>query len=265
MDEGPERARLRLRPNRAFYDTYEVLAPIPLTQALLKADETAGQEKMPQSTDTPPARDATTTVASAAAVAASAAAVSPPSPNAEDAGKSPAAELAADGDSDATAGAGAAATEAQLTTVAAAAAAMDSDDGDPMPSMINIVEGGSSVAAIAALVKTMSETVGVVKGKTRRNSALTSVFDLDDTDTSALLELEELHRADAQEETGEVSRQWGLARGGVGEDGEGGVFFRFFLLSFGLYAFPWGVPVELDVPHSSQLLWLPWTCGCIFR
>lgn len=224
MDEGPERARLRLRPNHAFYDTYEVLAPAPaaVTPApLLKAGEEKPSSAVVQESS-PPSTDAAAAVgpaddvggeATVAAVAAVAAVVLPAAAAREDESEGEVMDMESpsDGDSVVTAKGGGEAAEqemakSQMLAVAAAAGAMGSEDSDPMPDVGPNVEGGSSsVAAIAALVKSMSETVGVGKGKTvKSGGALTGVFDLDDTDTSALLELEELNLEDIPEETEQV-------------------------------------------------------------
>lgn len=135
MDEGPERTRLHLRPNRDFYDTYEVLAPAP-------------------SSSSP-------TAASAAAAAA--------------------------------------------TGVAQAAVGTKGDSvALSSPPDASSTEASTGDAAIAALVKTMNASVGVVgKGGPGAKQPLTSVYDLDDTDCSALLELEELHLEDAAPGGGE--------------------------------------------------------------
>lgn len=216
MDEGPERARLRLRPNHAFYDTYEVLAPASSSaKSFLKAD-TAGNTTTTVEAPPSPAADtevesyngavvpgmaaAASTLAETAAAPIPATIGTPPSVQmaspASDGERGPVAPgmLTADGPTGATvvvAGEGStAAAVANVATVTMDEVAAVDSDTDPMPTVVS-AESGSSVAAIAALVKTMSERVGVGKdGRTRKNP-LASVFDLDDTDTFALLELEE--------------------------------------------------------------------------
>lgn len=239
MDEGPERARLRLRPNHAFYDTYEVLAPAPAAVTPAPLLKVSGEKPsaVAQGSSSPPSTDAAAAAgttddaggeATVAAVAAVAAVVSPATAvrgDSENEDGVEGMEPPSDGDAVVAAkGGGEAAagemTKSQLSTVAGAAAAMESEDSDPMPDIGPSVEGGSSsVAAIAALVKSMSETVGVGKGKTvKSGGALTGVFDLDDTDTSALLELEELNLEDIPEETEQV-RVAPEASDGVGGQG----------------------------------------------
>lgn len=217
MDEGPERTRLRLRPNHAFYDTYEVLAPAQpsSTPALLKADEKSASQEGALSTDAETAgTDGATAKPTVAAVAKVKTVATSPTTAATgdpDDDEQPETEPEEDGDAEAEAAdgeAGAVMPEEQTVAAAAAAAAaalaaLESGESDPMPDIGPTVEGGS-VAAIAAIVKSMNQTVGVGKGKTGTSRALTSVFDLDDTDTSALLELEELHLDEVPEGTEEV-------------------------------------------------------------
>lgn len=192
MDEGPERTRLHLRPNRAFYDTYEVLAPAPSSSL---ADLAAQQQATPAEAAPP--------VLSASAAKAPA---EDPSKltSAPSAGTSP-----IPGDVGVSSGEAGMAVEA--VTVAEPAAAdptamvvVDSDQPKP-PMAAPASTGGESVAAIAALVKTMNESVGVAGRGGPRKQPLTSVFDLDDTDCSALLELEELHLEDVSDGTEHVS------------------------------------------------------------
>lgn len=213
MDEGPERTRLRLCPNHAFYDTYEVLAPAQFssTPALLKADETSTSQERMFSTEAEAGTDGATADTTIAAVAAVAAVVTP---QITDAAGEPNDDELPDTDSEANEDTEAASADGEAGAVvseevAAAAAALEalsSGESSTMPDMGPTVEGGS-VAEIAALVKSMSQTVGVGKGKTGIRGALTSVFDLDDTDTSALLELEELRLDEAPEGTEEVRKR----------------------------------------------------------
>lgn len=191
MDEGPERTRLNLRPNRTFYDTYEVLAPVPSSGTSSEhqlAGDNQAQETTPSSSTAIEARmsDGSALAAETAGSVTPAAASTTPGEGREEAAK-------AEG--------GDASVAAMAVPTAVVAAAVDTGSDNPMPPVISgaNVEGGN-VAAIAALVKTMSASVGVGgRGRSGKNP-LTSVFDLDDTDCSALLELEELHLDDVPEE-----------------------------------------------------------------
>lgn len=263
MDEGPERARLRLRPNHAFYDTYEVLAPGQSAPNFLTHHGYV-QEAPPSPATTAVAvkvdgsslgKEGNTAMAAATAVipATSGPRRAPGSrgqeqvgPNETIVGVSPSVSFAEEGlgvvppsqtrrDVDETAGlqgaaaaaaAAAAASEAlrsheqggagmadgtvQVTSVASVVAAGakagggmsvrdGSVDGNAMP-VTPATNAPGGVAEITALVKSMSETVGLARSKARAKP-ITGVFDLDDTDTSALLELEELHFEDVPEES----------------------------------------------------------------
>lgn len=203
MDEGPERTRLNLRPNRAFYDTYEVLAPAPPSSGASSehhhpARDSKAQKPAPSSSTavemlasdgSEPAAAETTGGSVSLLPAAAAASATTPGEDGEEAGQTVAGSATVD-------------AMAATTTVIASAAAVDMDAAGPMPPVMSraSVEGGN-VAAIAALVKTMSASVGVGgRGRSGKKNPLTSVFDLDDTDCSALLELEELRLEDVPEE-----------------------------------------------------------------
>lgn len=261
MDEGPERARLRLRPNHAFYDTYEVLAPGHSAPTFLQGE----------ALDATPTAHVAITVAGCglkdekerhdgamvvpAAAVVSAVAIPTNAAEREEgkpdeimaAGAAAAAvpggvlhevtfaeggavvipttvagvpvvtgssTLVSSGVSGAfgaslmegtgapapAEGAVGAMTTAEVSVAAAAATAFagpnDSRDADALPVTVTTSAGG--VVDITALVKTMSKKVGAMKGRARQKP-LTSVFDLDDSDTSALLELEELRLGDTHE------------------------------------------------------------------
>lgn len=210
MDEGPERSRLQLRPNRDFYDTYEVMAPA-LPAASTAAPAAAGVAQEAAAADTqgaPPSSAgavATTDDEPSASVAAAAmvtaVVTSPIVPSVAARAGSEVSPPAAGG------------------AAAAAVAAAKSPDR-PVPPPLSpssdvasggksVVRGGGQVADIAALVRSMSVSVGVGgKGGPKRKQQLTSVFDLDDTDCSALLELEELRleAEDAPDGAEDVSR-----------------------------------------------------------
>lgn len=236
MDEGPERTRLQLRPNRDFYDTYEVLAPAPFSSPTAAAAAAAGVAQAAESLSgqlSPPAvtaAAATTPEPSAAASAAGDEAA--PAVAAEDGTGATGAVVAAGGH-------GVPPDEAVMVhieaTAASAGGAAAADGGAASPTRPagsrppvspatngNGVTGtgaadegeGEQVAAIAALVKTMNASVGVGgKGGPRAKQPLTSVFDLDDTDCSALLELEELHLENAAPGGGEDVSMGGAERG----------------------------------------------------
>lgn len=250
MDEGAERTRLHLRPNRDFYDTYEVVAPA-CSSSFAQASTAAGTGTKASrkvvspsglSSSPPPANASPTTAEASAAAspggataAAAAAAATTVEIGAGDAGLPVAA--AAGGavvPAEEATGGSAEAVTAMTTATAVTAAASDSatansDDSLSMALPTTNREGGATnaaaegdreggqVAAIAALVKTMSESVGVGgKGGARKKQPLKSVFDLDDTDCSALLELEELQMENATPDGGDdVSSVQGVTRRGA--------------------------------------------------
>ncbi|CAM9513771.1 unnamed protein product, partial [Scytosiphon promiscuus] len=127
-----------------------------------------------------------------------------------------ASEVEAGPAAEATAAAGVSAEAATAAVVAAAVEAsfspemggLEAAEDDQAPTLSMMLPGtsngsngngeGGQVARITALVKTMSASVGVGGQEgARGKKPLTSVFDLDDTDCSALLELEELRLEDA--------------------------------------------------------------------
>ncbi|CAM9784957.1 unnamed protein product, partial [Ectocarpus fasciculatus] len=210
MDEGPERARLHLRPNRDFYDTYEVMAPaLPASSAAAPAAAGVAQE-------------ASASAAAAAAAAAADPQAAPPLSAAAattdddepSAGMAAAAVVTSPIVPSIAAGAGsevpppAAGSAGAAAAAAAAAKSPDQPVPPPLPPRTivpsasgggkSVVRGGGQVADIAALVRSMSVSVGVGrKAGPKRKQQLTGVFDLDDTDCSALQELEELRLEDA--------------------------------------------------------------------
>lgn len=236
MDEGPERTRLHLRPNHDFYDTYEVLAPALSPSSSAAATAAAGTTAVKKAALSSTALEllsnpvvlATTATTTAAEIAAAAAAAAPLAVAVvpADAGGAAAAS-AADPEEKAEAATAAAGVSAEAATAAVVAAAVETSFspqiggvvGDLEPPMLSLMLPGNSstgsngdgadgdgdgeggqVARIAALVKTMSASVGVGGQEgARGKKPLTSVFDLDDTDCSALLELEELRLEDAPE------------------------------------------------------------------
>lgn len=210
MDEGPERTRLKLRPNRAFFDTYEVISPATpqdsasaMFASSIGEGETADKSML---SATPPSPAAATHDS----------AVEGEGLSSEDGP----AMVVGDGNS-------LEAVEVEGDTAGAAAAEMDSDERlKPMAQASQAAEGESVAEAITAIVKTMSASVGGAGGGSGgggggglggEKQQLTGVYDLDDTECSALQELEDLDLEDVPEET-EFVRGYGISldRGSMG-------------------------------------------------
>lgn len=195
MDEGPERTRLKLRPNRAFFDTYEVISPAILedsTSAVFASSVDEGETADKATFSATPSSPA---IAKHDSVVEGGGSTS---------GKDGPAIVVGDRNSyDA--------VVVEGDTVGAAAAEMDSDERlKPVAQASQAAEGESVAEAITAIVKTMSASVGGAGGGGGgggggglggEKQQLTGVYDLDDTECSALQELEDLDLEDVPEET----------------------------------------------------------------
>lgn len=236
MDEGPERTRVKLRPNRAFFDTYEVLSPATLqdsASAVFASSVGEGEtaEKATLSA-TPPSPDAVTHYSAVEVEGVTSGGDSP-------------AMVVGDGNN-------LEAVEVEGDTMGAAAAEVDSDERlKPMVQASQTAEGESVAEAITAIVKTMNASVGGAGGGSGgggggglggEKQQLTGVYDLDDTDCSALQELEDLDLEDVPEET-EFVRGSGLSlRQGV----EGGRWLQ-----------PSGISVHLFIQYFLGAVVVP--------